>query len=219
MHNFSNSYFSMKTVSKWKLIENDSLECLFKMDTNYFKIIIRKETVFNNALLRSPVEYIKSEEGNLLSNFSFLDSNTIYSSRHNLNYIKHSILSDSASKKYKVRENISPIVRRFLKVEDSSKEFAGIDYICEFVLGNEVKWLPVSLPQNIKDYDFIINITGDSYKKICYPKLDKKGKVGVLYHSYKHNFTLLGLSNIIDGSSAILIDINEMIRSIDIRLK
>ena len=70
---FCNNYFSIKIEPNWNLIESDSMKYRFMKDTAYFKINIHKETKLYNVLLRTPDEYIKTEDANLLTNFAFLN--------------------------------------------------------------------------------------------------------------------------------------------------
>ena len=182
----------------------------------YFKINIHKETKLYNVLLRTPDEYIKTEDANLLTNFAFFDSNTIYTSRSNIDYVRQSVLQDSVNKSYKIKESISPIVRRFLKVPDSDKIFNGIDYLCEFVYDDKSKWLPIKLPEYFKNFDFTIDTTNKYYKKVYYPKLNKVGKCAFIYHSYENHYTLIMQSSLVNGSSPLMTEIKEMINSLKI---
>ena len=215
---FGNKYFSIKLQPKWKIIRSDSLTYLFKRDTAYLKINIYRETKLNNLLLRTPGEYILSEDGNLLSGFAFSDSNTIYTAKSNIEYIKQSIKKDSAKKNYLVKETISPFVKRFVKVIDTSLNLEGIDYLCEFVYNDEVKWLPIKLPNYFNNFNFTIDTTNLYYKKTYFPKENKSGKSGFVYHSYKNNYTLLVQSALINGSSPLMSDIKKIIKSIKIRM-
>lgn len=215
----SNNYFSIKIDPKWNLIEHDSTKYLFLRDTVSLTINIYKETKIHNILLRSPTEYIQTEDGNLLTNFVFLDSNTIYTSIDNLGFVQQTILQDSLNKNYKVKEVISPKVLRYLKVPDSNQSLKGIDFLGEFGYKNEIKWLPIKLPDYFKDFDFIMDITTLYYKKIYYPKLMKRGKFGFIYHSYKSNYTLVVQSSLVYASFALRSDIKEIINSIKILKK
>lgn len=214
---YGNRYFSIKLQPNWKVVRSDSLTYMFEKDTAYLKISFYRETKINNPLLRTPEEYIMSEDGNLLSDFAFSDSNTIYTSKNNIGYIKQSIKQDSVKKNYTVKENISPFVRRFVKINEKNLNLEGIDYLCEFVYGNEVKWLPVKLPNYFNDFNFTIDTTNTYYKKTYFPKSNKFGKAGFIYHSYKNNYTLIVQSNLINGSSPSMSDIKRIIKSIKIR--
>ena len=216
---FSNSFFSIKIQPKWNLIESDSMQYIFRKDTAYFKINIHKETEFRNVLLRTPAEYIKTEDANLLTNFAFSDSNTIYTNKSNIDYFRQSVLQDSVNKDYKIKEYKSPVIERFLKVPDSENDFMGIDYLGEFKDGNERVWLPIKLPEYFKNFDFSIDTSNNHYKKIYYPKLNKIGKCGFIYHSYQNNYTLIIQSSLIYGSPPLLTDIKKMINSVKIKKK
>lgn len=211
---FDNNYFSIKIQPNWVLIEGDSVKYIFRRDTAYFKINIQKETAFNDVLLRTPEEYIKTEDANLLTNFDFFDSNTIYTNKSNIDYFRKSVLQDSGNRHYKIKEYYSPIIERFLKVPISNKDFTGIDYLGEFKYGNKIEWLPIKLPEYYNNFEFTVDTSNKYYKKVYFPKLNRIGKCGFIYHSYQNNFTLIMQSSLIYGSPPLLTDIKRMINSV-----
>jgi hypothetical protein len=213
---FATPYFAMNILPKWSIVKDSSEEYTLKRDTFLVKIRVVHEGQISNSLFRSPEEYITTENTNILSGFAFLDSNTIYTTKEYVNYVRKSVQKDSSGKSYSVRENTSPVIRRYLKVQDTTKSFEGIDYLCEFVYNDQSTWLPVSLPEYYKNFKFHLKATNDHYKKFYYPKTGRTGKIGFIYHSYRNNYTLTMISNLVDGSSPLVLDLIKILSSVQI---
>ena len=146
----------------------------------------------------------------------FLDSNTIYTSREHIAFVERSVSEDSTDRNLRVKENIRPTVERFVNVNKQSTVY-DFDYLVEFKNKNDVRWLPVKLPKYLFDFNFEIDTTQFYYKKLYFPKPNKLGRCGFIYHSFDQNYTLILQSGIINGSSPLLDDIKQIINSVVIK--
>lgn len=210
-NDLKNKYFSMYVLPKWEVISGN-MKYTIKRDSCVIELNIINENALKNILLRSPDEYLQTEDPNILSNYIFHDSNSIYTDKKGLVFYEN--LQNKEVGKYKLKENIKVLLRRSVKITDTSLNFKDIDYLCEFSHLNQVTWLPVKLPVYFDKFNFDITNTKLEYRKLYYPIKHSRGRIGYVYHNNLYNYTIMAQSNLLDGSNKYLGEIKEMLNSI-----
>ncbi|MCC6288561.1 MAG: hypothetical protein IT249_11820 [Chitinophagaceae bacterium] len=178
----------------------------YEITKDTIKIIVNilADSSFTDIHPRSPEEFIQSEYPNFLTGFAFNKSDVIYTAKENIEKIR-----EQNKSKVNIEENPHPILRKYLKVNDSLINEEGIDYLCQFQIDSEKKWVPVKLPDFYKNYLFKFDTTGKIYKKFYYPINGDTGRIGVLIRDYNHRSVLSARSSLITDR---LIDYNTMLK-------
>jgi hypothetical protein len=134
--------------------------------------------------LRNELEYLTTEDPNVLTNFAFNEPGIIYTNKENVDLIKR---QEAGSRKLKiVKENPKAVLERSVKIEDSTLLAEGIDYLCRFRINGERKWIPIKLPDYFKKFRFETDSMVGAYYKLYYPINGNAGRCGLLIKNSKY---------------------------------
>lgn len=196
----------------WSYKQPSSNNFVIFNDTNRIIVNITNDTSFTDTHLKSPLEYIETEDPNLLTRFAFNEPGVIYTSKENVEKIKRSNGLES-----KVRENPKPVLERVVKINDSSLRKEGVDYLCRFRVNGGEKWLPVSLPKYLNNFLFEVSKNENTYKKLYYPINKNRGKIGFLIKDFNHHIVLSARSNLINSDTQYFVDMLTIFNSMRIK--
>lgn len=163
-------------------------------DTIRVSISLVSDSIFTDSHLRSPIEYIQTEDPNFLTGFAFNIPGIIYTTKENIEKVKR----QNNDSEMNIEENPKPILERILKVDDSLLNKDGVDYLCRFHINDKKEWLPVKLPDYYKNFQFIIDTANKTYRKFYLPINGSDGKFGLLTKDSSHHRVLSAHSSLIN---------------------